>query len=890
MAKEATVAAPQRAAKTTREPQRIATASMSGVHDSTSAVEHMQRTAGNAAVTEHIEAGGLDPRNDIAASAVRESAGRPLDQGAQRMMAAYLDHDLSQVRVHDDARSLEALEPLNAEAFALGQHIVVPRIALDATSPRGQALLAHEVVHTVQQSRGAGGAAETSAHEGEAHGIGSAVGAGRGAGAATAVAAGTAGVGVARQPKEKESQSFHEVALQANRYWSTRISGWPGDDALRELWTAKKFDEFADAVRDYQRAHGNAKGVKTDGVVDQSTMTALKANPIAKPKAEKKDAGEKAATPISEKAPTDATAPAKPSAAAPATSTAGPPSGRHRFDGALGLLKEARRESLAGNQEKAQLILQLIDEKFLATFRYDDSAIWKTFPNMNGVTITQTIMLVQSATSAIHSLRARYRLGSAPTEGKWNFEIGSFALGAEPLRALCGDTTGAEAKTLQSIDKASTIALGVAGAVLAAPLVVAAGIELGPALLTAVQGSSVYMLALEHPFAAADLGLLAIGKTIQLVSTGEISFSWEDICVIAFHSANIYYASRVRVTSTDRDTVTITIKSDPVETTPGGGASQGTKGSSAPIEEHESGGTSSSGGKGSAPAVTDAETPSATQKPPSAAKAPVAAKAPIAASPEAEESIAAPRSKSKAAATSSPPKAKAPAAPAMSKPMRARPPGSPPRGPYASTLKTTKPSRPPNAEVTYRKSSVPSSSFEPDETTQGKLKAASDAEPSATEAHANLPRSKQQKTIASSAGAGTKPKMSGRAHLSEQGEEAKIAEIEAHAKKIGHILDPHARDAPGKPGSYLAVHAEKQAIVEHPNTPVAVTREMCPDCVSFFKREAAFQRQNQVVNDPAGKHVFEPSGAVTEYRTDGTVVRFEADGSVSVRPPEGTSK
>ena len=212
-------------------------------------------------------------------------------------------------------------------------------------------------------------------------------------------------------------------------------------------------------------------------------------------------------------------------------------------------------------------------------------------------------------------------------------------------------------------------------------------------------------------------------------------------------------------------------------------------------------------------------------------------------------------------------------------------PGGEMRSTYTSTKKTTKPAgSASNPEVITPVKPSPDPSLAPDAATAGKMEAAGGAEGVAAEAYGKLPPSKQQKTVAAGAAPDATPKMSGSAHLAAQGEEAKIAQIEQHAKEIGHTLAPHVHDTAGKPGSYHAVHAEKQAIVEHPNTPVAVTREMCPDCVNFFKREAAFQKHNQVVTDPAATRVFEPSGAITEHRKDGTVVRYEADGTVKVRP------
>lgn len=217
-------------------------------------------------------------------------------------------------------------------------------------------------------------------------------------------------------------------------------------------------------------------------------------------------------------------------------------------------------------------------------------------------------------------------------------------------------------------------------------------------------------------------------------------------------------------------------------------------------------------------------------------------------------------------------------------------PGGANRSTYTSTSKTTKPAgTASDPEVITPIKPSPDPSLAPNAATAGKIEAAAGAEGVAAEAYGKLPPSKQQKTVAAGAAPGATPKMSGSAHLAAAGEEAKIAEIEKHAKEIGHTLAPHVHDTAGKPGSYHAVHAEKQSIVEHPNAPVFVTREMCPDCVNFFKREAAFQKHNQVVSDPVATRVFEPSGAITEHRKDGTVVRFEADGTVKVRPSAKTT-
>ncbi|HPT49677.1 MAG TPA: DUF4157 domain-containing protein [Accumulibacter sp.] len=76
--------------------------------------------------------------------------GSALPKALQRHFEQRLGADLSGVRVHDDARADAAARSLRARAFTLGN-----RIAFAAGAPRphttqGQALLGHELAHTVQ--------------------------------------------------------------------------------------------------------------------------------------------------------------------------------------------------------------------------------------------------------------------------------------------------------------------------------------------------------------------------------------------------------------------------------------------------------------------------------------------------------------------------------------------------------------------------------------------------------------------------------------------------------------------------------------------------------------------------------------------------------------------
>ncbi|HWN68441.1 MAG TPA: DUF4157 domain-containing protein, partial [Haliangium sp.] len=82
------------------------------------------------------------------------SRGAPLPGAVRGRLEQALEADLSGVRVHTGATSNEAARELDAVAFTIGQDIHFADGSFDPGSARGEALLAHEVAHTVQQ-RGA---------------------------------------------------------------------------------------------------------------------------------------------------------------------------------------------------------------------------------------------------------------------------------------------------------------------------------------------------------------------------------------------------------------------------------------------------------------------------------------------------------------------------------------------------------------------------------------------------------------------------------------------------------------------------------------------------------------------------------------------------------------
>jgi hypothetical protein len=84
----------------------------------------------------------------------RRGAGNPLPAVIQRHLEQGLNHDLSRVRIHDDAEADKLSRKVNALAFTTGTDIFFQSGHFKPNTQSGLELLAHEVTHTVQQSQG----------------------------------------------------------------------------------------------------------------------------------------------------------------------------------------------------------------------------------------------------------------------------------------------------------------------------------------------------------------------------------------------------------------------------------------------------------------------------------------------------------------------------------------------------------------------------------------------------------------------------------------------------------------------------------------------------------------------------------------------------------------
>ncbi len=94
-------------------------------------------------------------RVDGEALMARLGPGRPLDGTTRARMEAGLGHDFGAVRIHADDDAATLNRDLAARAFTIGEHVVLGSGAPAAGTVAGDALLAHELAHVVQQGTSA---------------------------------------------------------------------------------------------------------------------------------------------------------------------------------------------------------------------------------------------------------------------------------------------------------------------------------------------------------------------------------------------------------------------------------------------------------------------------------------------------------------------------------------------------------------------------------------------------------------------------------------------------------------------------------------------------------------------------------------------------------------
>jgi hypothetical protein len=117
---------------------------------SADSILHLQRTAGNAAVSRMLDDEPASPVLDV----VGKGGGRPLEPETRTFMESRLGQDFGDVRLHTDGAAGESARAINAQAYTVGSDIVFQSGRYEPQTPTGQRVLAHELTHVVQQRSG----------------------------------------------------------------------------------------------------------------------------------------------------------------------------------------------------------------------------------------------------------------------------------------------------------------------------------------------------------------------------------------------------------------------------------------------------------------------------------------------------------------------------------------------------------------------------------------------------------------------------------------------------------------------------------------------------------------------------------------------------------------
>lgn len=86
------------------------------------------------------------------AEEVVHASGRPLEERTLADMGPKLEHNFAHIRVHTDTDAAAAARDVGARAYTIGRHIVFAAGQYAPGTPAGDHLIAHELVHVLQQS------------------------------------------------------------------------------------------------------------------------------------------------------------------------------------------------------------------------------------------------------------------------------------------------------------------------------------------------------------------------------------------------------------------------------------------------------------------------------------------------------------------------------------------------------------------------------------------------------------------------------------------------------------------------------------------------------------------------------------------------------------------
>ncbi|HEY5786418.1 MAG TPA: DUF4157 domain-containing protein [Microlunatus sp.] len=80
-----------------------------------------------------------------------DTDGVALDPAVAARMGRRFGHEFGSIRIHTGASAAESAASIQADAYTIGRHVVMGEGRYRPGTPAGERLLAHELVHTMQQ-------------------------------------------------------------------------------------------------------------------------------------------------------------------------------------------------------------------------------------------------------------------------------------------------------------------------------------------------------------------------------------------------------------------------------------------------------------------------------------------------------------------------------------------------------------------------------------------------------------------------------------------------------------------------------------------------------------------------------------------------------------------
>lgn len=221
---------------------------------------------------------------------VLRSPGHALEPSARTFMESRFVKDFSQIKVHADEKAQQSAKSVNALAYTVGKDIVFAASQYRPDTRSGRALLAHELAHTIQQSEH--GNIRSDSYQMGHEAVYSKSSINQSNYLAKKPFQKVKPVEIIGQPILQKAillpevliegdPNFYMRAMRRNQHYAMNPpqSGWPYSDLLSQLWQAGAFDDFADAVREYQVQHMGKSLQEADGILGPQTTTAMQTRP-----------------------------------------------------------------------------------------------------------------------------------------------------------------------------------------------------------------------------------------------------------------------------------------------------------------------------------------------------------------------------------------------------------------------------------------------------------------------------------------------------------------------------------------------------------------------------------------------------------------------------------